>query len=497
MLNTISHKGINKKNTPMKKFTKGMALTSSTLVLAGVMMPLFTTQEVSADGIYKASNVNKEAFLSMVAGYAKNCAANNDLYASVMIAQAILESGWGTSQLSTSPNYNLFGIKGSYQGQSVTIPTAEYINGKWTTLNEPFKKYPSYYESFQDNANVLRNTVFAGGTSYYAGAFKSNTNSYKDATAYLTGRYATDPSYGQKLNNLIASYNLTQYDTPANGNGGNVSTPSNPSNPSATGMIYYTVKPGDGLWRIAQNNHTTVSQLKSWNKLSSDWIYPNQVLIVGVYTNSGSDNSSSNNSSSSDSSSNSSAGSSTGSTGGTTYTVQSGDSLWKISNSYGTTVEQIKSWNGLTTDMIHPGDVLIVSGGSAGTVTETPAPSNPGNSNSSNNSSNSSSSNTYTVKAGDGLWRIAQNNGLTVDQLKAMNNLTTDMIHPGDVLIVSGSGAGSSSSSNAATGSSYTVQKGDTLWGISQKNGLSVSQLKSMNNLTSDTIYLGQVLNVG
>lgn len=82
-------------------------------------------------------------------------------YASVMIAQAIVESGWGNSTLASAPNYNLFGIKGSYNGQSVTMPTSEYVNGQWITVNAAFRKYPSYKESLQDNVTVLKTTSFS------------------------------------------------------------------------------------------------------------------------------------------------------------------------------------------------------------------------------------------------------------------------------------------------------------------------------------------------
>ncbi|HBA1104967.1 TPA: autolysin, partial [Enterococcus faecium] len=75
---------------------------------------------------------------------------------------------------------------------------------------------------------VLRNTSFAAGSYYYSGAWKSNTRSYTEATAWLQGRYATDTSYASKLNNLIATYNLTQYDSGSsagNGDMNNVETP--------------------------------------------------------------------------------------------------------------------------------------------------------------------------------------------------------------------------------------------------------------------------------
>ncbi|EGP5399372.1 MAG: glycoside hydrolase family 73 protein [Enterococcus faecium] len=161
----------------------------------------------------RSSANSQQAFIDSIASTAQSLASANDLYASVMIAQAIVESGWGNSALASAPNYNLFGIKGSYNGQSVTMPTSEYVNGQWITVNAAFRKYPSYKESLQDNVTVLKTTSFQPGVYYYSGAWKSNTNSYKDATAWLTGRYATAPNYGATLNNVIETYNLTQYDT--------------------------------------------------------------------------------------------------------------------------------------------------------------------------------------------------------------------------------------------------------------------------------------------
>ncbi|MDT2612111.1 glycoside hydrolase family 73 protein [Enterococcus dongliensis] len=156
----------------------------------------------------------QQTFINQVAPSAKTLANSNNLYASVMIAQAIVESGWGSSALSKAPNYNLFGIKGEYNGQSVTMKTQEW-NEKdgWYYINAKFRKYPSYKESLQDNVTILKQTSFSPGNYYYSGAWKSNTKSYKDATAWLTGRYATAPNYGTTLNSVIETYNLTQYDT--------------------------------------------------------------------------------------------------------------------------------------------------------------------------------------------------------------------------------------------------------------------------------------------
>lgn len=479
---------------------KGIALTTSTFALAGVMLPLLSPKEVAAASVDSSSySTNQDAFIEMVANYAARCANQNDLYASIMIAQAILESGWGTSQLASTPNHNLFGIKGSYQGQTVYMNTLEYLNGQWVTKNEPFRKYPSYFESFQDNANVLKKTSFAPGIYYYAGAFKSNTKSYQDATAYLTGRYATDPTYGSKLNNLISRYNLTRFDTPAtgettpvdpgNGSGSNSGSTGNTTNGSA---VYYTVKAGEGLWGIAHKNGTTIAQIKTWNGLTSDLIFPNQKLIVG-YTSTGTTPTPTPTPTPEQPNNN---------TESTTYhVVTKGESLWALSQRYGSSIDNIKAWNNLSSNLIYVNQKLIVKKGSSSTnnnggattptPTPTPAPT----------PTPTPTNGTYTVKAGDSLYRIAINHGLTLNELIALNPTKANMIHPGDVLQVKAGSTGTTTPSmpnqNTNQGStSYKVQKGDTLWGISKKYGLSVAQLKSLNNLTQDMIYLNQVLKI-
>src|SRR5699024_2424966 len=89
-------------------------------------------------------NLTNSEFINIIGEYASNIANDNNLYASVMVSHAALESGFGCSSLSSAPNYNLFGIKGSYNGQSVTMKKWENINGKNVTVNAKFKKYPSY-----------------------------------------------------------------------------------------------------------------------------------------------------------------------------------------------------------------------------------------------------------------------------------------------------------------------------------------------------------------
>ncbi|MGT2756305.1 glucosaminidase domain-containing protein [Streptococcus ovuberis] len=154
---------------------------------------------------------DRSAFIEIVGTTAKELADAHDLYASVMVAQAILESDWGQSQLSKEAN-NLFGIKGDYYGQSYQIETAEDDGtGKLYTIVAKFRRYPTYHTSLKDNA-VLLSKGLIGAPDFYAGAWRSKTQSYREATAYLQGRYATDTSYATKLNELIEQYDLTRFD---------------------------------------------------------------------------------------------------------------------------------------------------------------------------------------------------------------------------------------------------------------------------------------------
>ncbi len=153
-------------------------------------------------------NQTTQAFIDSIKDDAQVIAQDHDLYGSVMIAQAVLESGSGSSGLSAHYN-NLFGIKGSYQGMSVTLPTQEDDGaGNVYTVSATFRAYPSARDSLLDYADLL-------GTRFYAPAHKSATSSYVEACDYLQGRYATSTTYSAQLQDVISAYNLTQYDDPA------------------------------------------------------------------------------------------------------------------------------------------------------------------------------------------------------------------------------------------------------------------------------------------
>ncbi|EGO2611225.1 glucosaminidase domain-containing protein [Enterococcus faecalis] len=275
---TRSNKHIQKALKKQKAYKRATAVAGTSMILAPVVGAAVPAQAESS----------QQAFINEIGNSAAAVANSNDMYASVMIAQALLESSYGSSGLASAPNYNLFGVKGSYNGQSVYMPTKEYLDGQWVTVTAAFRSYNSYAESFQDHANVIRSTAF-GDTYHYSGVWKSNTSSYRDATAALAGSYATDPGYAEKLNWLIEAYNLTQYDwgapvaqtTSYSDTTGTVDTTiDTAASATATAETVasqsYTVANGDTLWDIAARFGTTVDNLMSLNGLTLD-----SVLSVG------------------------------------------------------------------------------------------------------------------------------------------------------------------------------------------------------------------------
>ncbi|WP_314405300.1 LysM peptidoglycan-binding domain-containing protein [uncultured Granulicatella sp.] len=533
-------------------------------------------------------------FLRNIIPAAQNVARGKDIYTSVMIAQAALESGWGTSALSKAPNHNLFGVKGSYNGQSVNMQTLEDSGGQnYYSIQADFRKYPSYQESLEDYADKIVNGI-SGAPLFYSGAWKSKTNSYQDATAYLTGRYATDTAYGSKLNRIIEQFGLTKYDTETavsmaeeiaskettttSGNSYTVvsgdslyaiarktgtsiqellslnglnlnsiihpgqvlalssksettetkqeeSTPkeekvsaettneetSSSTNQSSTGGTY-TVVSGDGLYAIARKTGTAIEDLLSLNGLSlNSTIYPGQVLTLSASSESSANEETTSTEEESSISTQgtpseeSAASSEQPSTGGT-YTVVSGDGLYAIARKTGTSIEDLLSLNGLSLNStIYPGQVLILSANTEGATAEESIESTVEESQeeaaTSEETTPSTNAKMYYVHSGDSLYRIAHNHGISLSTLLEWNHLSVDsIIHPGQGLMVS-EGLSSSTeeaeetaSSSESTETTYTVQPGDGLWRIAKNHGLTLDELKSLNQLTSNIIQPGQVL---
>ncbi|WP_314756419.1 glucosaminidase domain-containing protein [uncultured Lactobacillus sp.] len=195
----------------MKKRTFTGIATAALITTAGISVtnnlkpdnPLKT-----GEGTVQAATYQQE-FLNKAIPAATTASSKYGTYTSVMLAQATVESAWGQSGLAQEPNNNLFGIKGSYNGQSVNMNTGEYGNGGYYTTNAGFRKYPSYTESFEDNGALLRNQM----GNYYSGTWVENSNNYAQATQNgLQGKYATDPNYAKTLNSVIATNGFDKYD---------------------------------------------------------------------------------------------------------------------------------------------------------------------------------------------------------------------------------------------------------------------------------------------
>ena len=141
------------------------------------------------------------------------------------------------------------------------------------------------------------------------------------------------------------------------------------------------------------------------------------------------------------------------------YTVKKGDTLWDIAKLYNTTVNEIKSLNNLTSNVLQIGQVLKIPTSSTGEIN-------------------------YVVQKGDNLSTIASKFNTTIDAIKSLNNLSTTVLQIGQILKIPGS-------TNYNT---YIVEKGDSLWKIAQKYGTTVNQLMKINNLSSTTLQIGQSL---
>ena len=208
--------------------------------------------------------------------------------------------------------------------------------------------------------------------------------------------------------------------------------------PGETAENTYVVKKGDSLYSIANKYDISVEDLKNANGLSGNLINVGQVLnipkngnvSVGDYL---------------------------------VYIVKPGDTLWKIANTYGVSVNDIVDFNNLGTTFLQVGDQLLIP-----------------------NSVTSSDVNgiTYVVKPGDTLWNISKKYNVSVNEIKEANSLTNNMISIGQELIIP----------STSEYKKYVVKSGDSLWKIAQEYGVNLNDLIKLNNLDSDILQIGQTL---
>jgi flagellum-specific peptidoglycan hydrolase FlgJ len=212
-------------------------------------------------------------FIKTIAPYAQRIQEKYNILASLVIAQACLESNFGQSGLAQKGK-NLFGIKGSYNGQSVTMRTHEYERGKKIWIDAPFRKYPSWYESMEDLAKLYTNGVSWDKNKYRP--IIGETNYVMACKKVQECGYCTDPDYATKLINIIEKYNLTKYDKVGNKKPVKAVAAAKKEEPQI-----YIVQKGDTLTAIAKKYNTTVQNLVKLNNIKNpDLILVGQKLRV-------------------------------------------------------------------------------------------------------------------------------------------------------------------------------------------------------------------------
>ena len=206
--------------------------------------------------------------------------------------------------------------------------------------------------------------------------------------------------------------------------------------------ITYVVKSGDTLYKIANNFNTTPSAIMNINNLTSTNLSLNQVLKIPTvkeeeiidYN---------------------------------TYTVKSGDSLYKLANSFNTTVEKIKDLNNLTNNNLSIGQVLKIP------------------------TTSSNNYITYKVKSGDSLYKLANLYNTTVQDIKDLNNLTSNNLSINQVLKIP-----TKQQEEVIDYINYVVKSGDSLYKLANLYNTTVQDIKDLNNLTSNNLNINQVLKI-
>lgn len=416
--------------------------------------PLMTSTASAEEMVVENTQLTQEmatgnAFIDMISADVVTIANEYNLYASVMLAQAALESNYGESGLASAPNYNLFGIKGQYNGQSSSFATNEQTtDGTVFRTTASFRKYASYEESLKDYAVLLTGGT-SGNSTYYQGVLKQHTMSYKQALQALEGRYATDTNYASKLQAIIDDYDLTRFDTMA-GSPEIVANEDGTTTTNVEAKKVIAIVAGDTLGAIAKTYETTVEQLMEWNGLTSTLLAIGDELVVEVnngpaveeqqvvvapaapkvekktYTAT------------------------------KKYNVKKGDSLTAIAKHNDITTAQLKEWNDLSTASLKKGQKLTVA------VKED-----------SKNSVTKAAQKTVVATKENNVKEKATKDSPKVQQVSAEKK-TKAKIHA----------------------RYYTVQSGDSLASIARAFLTTETKLKEANKLSSNLVYEGQKIKI-
>ena len=205
-----------KYKTRRRKSNQGSSLFKQFLLILLVIIGIFTYNKVFiGQGESKKlsetqlQEINNQKFIKEIAPLAQKAQKESQVLSSITIAQACLESNFGRSELA-SKYHNLFGVKAAGNVPKVSLATQEYVNGQWVTVQGTFR----IYSSFEDSVSA-HSQLFLYGTTWNAKQYASvlAAPDYKTAAkAVQASGYATDPTYADKLINMIETYHLNQYD---------------------------------------------------------------------------------------------------------------------------------------------------------------------------------------------------------------------------------------------------------------------------------------------
>lgn len=372
--------------------------------------------------------------------------------ASITLAQGLLESGSGNSRLAKNGN-NHFGIKCKKEWTGCTILEDD------DALQECFRCYSTAEESFRDHSRFLNEN------KRYASLFTFSITDYKSwAAGLLAAGYATNQKYTDLIIGCIERNKLAKFDTLiVNGyNPYNQEMPANFEIINAKHLPVTVVQPNQNLETIATQNNKTEKKLTKYNDLSYHHIEPGDVLYLKPKKNKATIPS---------------------------HIVAEGEDMWTISQKYAIKLNALYKKNLMLPGTEPVSGTVLQLQHKAGSAPDTIQKTGIQTISTSNNMENLNVT-FHTVTAGETLYSISKLYGLSVEELKTSNSLTSNQLILGQKLKIKSAGATIKTQESVK----HMVKTGDTLYSISKLYGISIEAIKNLNNLKSDSLIIGQTI---